>query len=63
MPGKGIGHVESVVHKCLDIIPSGVIASDLGELTNGSPRNSATIGETGERLLGVRERGLQNLVK
>jgi hypothetical protein len=56
-------YIEDIVHENLDIVPSGIVASNLDEFTTGPSCRSTTIREPGVRLLGVRERRSRELIK
>ena len=56
-------YIVRIVDKILDVVPSGIVSSDLDESATSLPGLGTTIGEAGESPLDVHERTLQNLVK
>ena len=53
----------SIGNQKLDVVPGGIVARDLNELTTSPPRLGATIRETREGLLRVYERSFQELAE
>jgi hypothetical protein len=45
--GKGNNHIENIVQENLDVIASGIVASDLDELATDPSCGSTTIREAG----------------
>ena len=60
---KEVHYIVSIFYKSLDIFPSSIITGDFNEPATGSPRLSAPICKASVRVLGIYERGLQNLAK
>ena len=53
-----MNHIVRICYKIFDVVPGGIVSSDLDEPTASPPRLSAAVCEAGERFLSVHERRL-----
>ena len=60
---KEVHYIVSIFYKSLDIFSGSIVTGDFNEFATGSPRLSTPIGKASVRVLGIHERGLQNLAK